>query len=213
MNNIKITKDNYELYKRFYDIKQEKYCSPKGEKIGNMLGISIFLLVEIVGWGLALFKTLMILVFPLAATSPLIMMACFNFMFEYPYKYTIKQFLKENPDFNINVDIKELELELKKYEDFSKIDDLQKDIEAMKLQEEKFLSKFEDDFKEKSLDEKINTLDILIQEKETLKEVRQYYQTIKEYEEHYQELLTEDQKYESQEQVTNEEIAQKQKRI
>lgn len=169
MNEIEITEENYEMYDEFDRLANPtcsilSFASRKEKLIWNVLSIlSVLIPLFVLGSIYIIFSNINTLLTILLSVFTWI--DCYVNIYivnKIIYKMNIKTFKKQYPDFDINIDIKEVAKALKKYKELSKVS---KNIEEKK---EEHLTNLPDEVREMSTKEKLAYLE---QEKEFWEQV------------------------------------------
>lgn len=177
MNEIKITEENYEVYKEFDRLKDRTFglfqvpvANKKVEVRGNVLTSTVALISFMAAIGMSIIASG--LYFPIALSITIYltiftaMIAAIGggllFVSKIIDKMNMKEFKKQHPDFDINIDIKEAAKALEKYKKLSKVP---KNIEEKKKEH---LTNLPDQVKKMSTQEKLTYLG---QEKEFWEQV------------------------------------------
>lgn len=169
MNEIEITEENYEMYDEFDRLANPPaailpFASRKEKLIWNVLSIlSVLIPLFVLGSIYIIFSNINTLLTILLSVFTWI--DCYVNIYivnKIIYKMNIKTFKKQHPDFDINIDIKEVAKALKKYKELSKVP---KNIEKKK---EEHLTNLPDEVRKMSTNEKLAYLD---QEKEFWEQV------------------------------------------
>lgn len=169
MKNIEITEENYNLYEKLYLIKEKGYTDNKCFTLVSIV-FGIIISLFIIGPGVLISYLAQISILPetIGLISGVIytIFGCALGLIVAPQliakkisKMTLKKFEKENPEFNINIDIKELENKLKEYGLNQNSGYSIKEIREKEKQEQEHLSFYNNDFKKMTIEEKISFLE------------------------------------------------------
>lgn len=170
MKKIEITEENYEAYEEFKRLKDRNFAlfqvpvaNKKVKVYGGILTTIFTLLPFMAAIIISEFCFPIVLSFIIIFTT---MVASIGsgllFVSKIIHKMNMKEFQKQYPDFDINVDVKEVAKALNKYKELSKVP---KNIEEKK---EEHLTNLPDEVRKMSTNEKLAYLD---QEKEFWEQV------------------------------------------